>query len=158
MEMNEAGRAAGDTRVRRRSLLAALPAVLLAGCATPYAPFGPLGGYSEAEVAPNVFRIEAFGNGFTSRERVQAMAVYRAAELAAARGFQRILIGDPRLTSAGVPNMQTIRRETITAHGGRAVAHRTAILVRFVNPGDPDFASGMEIGRVAAQLAPLARG
>lgn len=62
--------------------------ILLGGCATPYQSAGFTGGFSEIQLAPDVFRIVFRGNGFTDPQRAQDFAVLRAADLTLSRGFR----------------------------------------------------------------------
>jgi hypothetical protein len=39
---------------------------ILAGCATPYQPMGALGGYQEERLAPDIYRVAFYGNGYTN--------------------------------------------------------------------------------------------
>lgn len=66
-----------------------LSAVLFfAGCATSYESSNILsGGYSETPLAPDVVRIVFHGNSITSKERVQDLALMRAADLSLKAGF-----------------------------------------------------------------------
>ncbi len=66
----------------------------VAGCATPYQPVGLGGGYSETQLAPDVFRVNVRGNGYTSNERAQDFALLRAAELTLQHGFKYFAIID----------------------------------------------------------------
>ena len=67
-------------------MLAAV-AVGLASCATPYAQSGLTGGFDVKELRPDVYRVSFQGNGYTTRETVQAYWLYRCAELAIEKGF-----------------------------------------------------------------------
>jgi hypothetical protein len=58
----------------------------LGGCATAYQSTGFTGGYSDLQLAPDVYRVSFKGNAFTQRERVLNLALLRAAELALSRG------------------------------------------------------------------------
>lgn len=67
-----------------------LPIILLAflvGCATGYHPFSIDGGYSDSQYSPNTFRVTFRGNGYTSMERAQDLALLRCSELALTNGF-----------------------------------------------------------------------
>jgi hypothetical protein len=72
-----------------------LAAAVLGGCmtATPYQPYiteaapGVHGGYSEQQLAPDLFLVRFHGNELASRERVEAYLLYRGAELTLQRGF-----------------------------------------------------------------------
>jgi hypothetical protein len=60
---------------------------VLAGCATGYSSTNFTGGYSDTQLAPDVFRVKFNGNGYTSQERAQDFALLRAADLTQANGF-----------------------------------------------------------------------
>lgn len=73
----------------------ALAAVVFAsGCATPYQSTGFTGGFSETQLAPDVFRVYFRGNGHTSSERAQDFVMLRAAELSLQHGFTCFAILD----------------------------------------------------------------
>jgi hypothetical protein len=72
---------------RRGQLLAIVLALSTTGCATGYHSTGFTGGYSDAELAPDVFRVTFRGNGYTEPERVQDFALLHAAELALSHGY-----------------------------------------------------------------------
>jgi hypothetical protein len=83
--------------MRMRPLaLAAMALALNVGCATPYQPTGFRGGYSETQLAPDVFRIYFRGNAFTSPERAQDLVLLRAAQLGRERGFPYFAVLDER--------------------------------------------------------------
>lgn len=83
-----------------RFLLAAVGGVtlLLAGCATstPYQPVSASsrssGGYSEARLARDRYRVTFAGNTLTSRDKVEGYLLYRAAELTVQQGYDWFLI------------------------------------------------------------------
>ena len=56
-------------------------ALVLSGCATAYQSNSLTGGYTDTQLAPDVFRVSFSGNAFTSNDRVQDFALLRAAEL-----------------------------------------------------------------------------
>jgi len=66
----------------------------LLGCATPYQYDGFTGGYSDTQLAPDLFRVVFRGNGFTAAERVQDFALLRASELTLQRGYKFFAITD----------------------------------------------------------------
>jgi hypothetical protein len=88
----------------KRPLLAALMvgavALGLSACetATPYQPLNPAdvgaGGYRDARLDANHWRVNFQGNGVTSRETVERYLLYRAAELTASQGFDWFLETD----------------------------------------------------------------
>ena len=67
--------------------LAILAMYALYGCATPYKPYGSLGGYLDKEIAPNVYQVEYHGNGYTTYEAIEGHLRQRAGELCKSRGF-----------------------------------------------------------------------
>lgn len=70
----------------------ALIAGVLAGCATGYSNTNFTGGYSDTQLAPDVFRVKFNGNGYTSQDRAQDFALLRAADLTLANGFTRFAV------------------------------------------------------------------
>jgi hypothetical protein len=71
-------------------------AVLVAGCATSYQREGFSGGFQEVQLDENVFRVSFRGNGYTSLERAEEMALLRSAELTLQKGFTHFAILDAR--------------------------------------------------------------
>jgi hypothetical protein len=61
--------------------------LVLAGCATGYGHSGLLGGYSDEQVEPGLWRVRARTNGFSGATSAFNMALYRAAELARDAGY-----------------------------------------------------------------------
>lgn len=87
------------TRSRPHFLVAAFAVcLLLAGCttATPYQPNLPgqrvSGGYSEHRLGGDRYEVSFSGNSLTSRDRVEAYLLYRAAELTLRDGNDWFLI------------------------------------------------------------------
>ena len=68
--------------------------VLLSGCATTYQPQGFSGGFTETQLDTNVFRVSFRGNGYTSAERAEEMALLRSAEVAMKNGFTHFAVVD----------------------------------------------------------------
>ncbi|MGO8763261.1 MAG: CC0125/CC1285 family lipoprotein [Desulfobaccales bacterium] len=68
--------------------------LLLAGCATSYQSKSLMGGYSDTQLAPDVFRVYFKGNAYTSNERAQDLVLLRAAELSLQHGFKYFTIVD----------------------------------------------------------------
>ncbi len=76
----------------KKLVLAAMAALLLAGCetATPYAPVAAghgHQGYSETRVAQDRWRVSFSGNSVTPRDTVEIYLLYRAAELTTEQGY-----------------------------------------------------------------------
>src|SRR3546814_17582568 len=78
-----------------------LVTLLLAACASPqpslYAPLAGRDGYAQEELGKGLYRVSFQGNHVTSRERTEAYALYRAAELTLELGAERFIVHD-RLT------------------------------------------------------------
>ena len=68
-------------------LFAIAAAMFVSGCATSYQSTSFTGGYSETQLAPDVFRVYFRGNGYTSGERAEDFAMLRAADLCLQHGF-----------------------------------------------------------------------
>lgn len=77
-----------------KKVFAFLFVLAISGCATPYQPTGFMGGHSDTQLAPDVFRIFFRGNAYTSSERTQDFAMLRAAELTTREGFKHFAIID----------------------------------------------------------------
>lgn len=82
---------------QRRTMANLLPVllvtVLLSGCATPYQRQGFLiAGYSETQLAGNVFQVSFQGNQNTGRERASDFALLRSAEVTAEHGFRYFIV------------------------------------------------------------------
>ena len=81
------------SRLGQMHKLFAVLALTLVGCATPYqqnTEWTARVGYESEEIAPDLYRIKAAGNGFTSPQRIKDIVMMRAAEIArdnAAAGF-----------------------------------------------------------------------
>jgi hypothetical protein len=90
-----------------QAILAVL-VVALGGCATGYQSSGFSGGFSETQLAPDVFRISFAGNGFTSGERAQDFAMLRAADLSVKHGFTHFAV---------INEANSMARQTITTPG-----------------------------------------
>ena len=75
-----------------RSFVTLLAFTALAACSTPYGKYGLLGGFSDARIDANTFSISVDNNGFTNQQTTSLHALYRAAELSAANGFDYFVI------------------------------------------------------------------
>lgn len=75
-----------------KSVLGVL-ALLLGGCATPYAPMGYAGGYEANWLSPNTLSVTVMGNGFTDSRRVREMALVQSAERARESGYCYFVFG-----------------------------------------------------------------
>lgn len=69
--------------------------VFLSGCATPYQRQGFfIAGYSETQVAENIFQVSFQGNQLTGRERASDFALLRSAEVTTENGFRYFIVVD----------------------------------------------------------------
>lgn len=91
------------SRLKNRPAIAAVGALALAlgGCAGTATPYQPLssanqvaGGYSDVRLAEDRYEVMFAGNSLTSRERVEAALLYRAAELTLQQGYDWFVIED----------------------------------------------------------------
>lgn len=69
---------------------------VLAGCATPYQPEGYSGGFSELQLAENVWRVSFHGNGYTHSVRAENLSLLRCAELTLATGYGYFGLADSK--------------------------------------------------------------
>src|ERR1700752_186210 len=68
-------------------VVAMVLALSMAGCATGYHSTRFTGGYSDTQLAPDVFRGKFPGKPYSEPERVQDLALLHAAELALSNGY-----------------------------------------------------------------------
>jgi hypothetical protein len=75
-----------------RALFIVVLAVILVACATPYQRQSSNGGFTETQLAENIFQITFKGNGYTERDTVTDYALLRSAELTIENGFSYFLL------------------------------------------------------------------
>jgi hypothetical protein len=63
-------------------------AAFLSACATPYQPMSTFGGYREIQLAPDIYRVMFFGNGYTNSELAVEYALRRCAEITQQNGYR----------------------------------------------------------------------
>jgi len=95
-------------------------ALLLVSCATPYQHMGLGGGFTDKQIAPDVFKIHFRGNGYTPDKRAQDLAVLRAAELTLEHGYQYFTPLNVGSSDRGfvAPITGTVVGNTVIASGG----------------------------------------
>jgi hypothetical protein len=71
-----------------RFLAAFASLTILSSCVTPYQPMGVLGGYQEEQLAPDIYRVAFFGNGYTNPQTAAEYVIHRCAELTEQRGYR----------------------------------------------------------------------
>ncbi|WP_462137138.1 CC0125/CC1285 family lipoprotein [Candidatus Mycalebacterium sp.] len=87
--------------------------LLLTSClATPYQKSGFRGGFTETQLAPDVFRVRFTGNAFTSRDRAQEFTLLRVSELCFDNGFAYFAIGD----ESNQVTQHTVQTAPATSH------------------------------------------
>ena len=91
-------------------------ALILSGCATNYQRNGFSGGYSDTQLASDLYRIIFYGNGYTPPERAQDFALLRASELTLQHGLTCFAIIDER-HSTSVSSFTTPGHVETTASG-----------------------------------------
>lgn len=62
--------------------------IILSGCATGYQPSGITGGFESLRINDNYFAVSFSGNGYTSVERANDLALMRCSELAINHGYK----------------------------------------------------------------------
>ncbi len=66
--------------------------IIFIGCETPYQAVGVQGGYSDIQIAENIFKVSFRGNNITKIERVSDFALLRCAELSEQKGYSYFII------------------------------------------------------------------
>jgi hypothetical protein len=79
-----------------RSYICVIAAASLLGCATAYQAQGLSGGFTETQLAENVWRVSFQGNGYTRRDRAEDLALLRSAELTLQSGYTHFGLADSR--------------------------------------------------------------
>jgi hypothetical protein len=127
-----------------------LLALTFGGCAlasaTGYQPAGSDGGYSQLQLAPDMYRIAFQGNTYTSQDRVADMALLRAAELALAQGAPYFVVLNQLRESRSFPNAPYVPFPYASygyAYSGPTTApiivrdHRAELAIKLLR-GEPD--------------------
>jgi hypothetical protein len=135
----------------------------LSGCAlagaTGYRPAGSDGGYSELQLAPDMFRVAFQGNIYTSQEQVADMALLRAADLSLAHGASYFVVLNQLRESRSFPAPPSVPFPYMSygyAYWGPAAPtisvrdHRAELAIKLLRDEPPP--------NVSAYSAPLLRG
>lgn len=83
-------------------------------CATTYQAKGFSGGYSEAQIDENTYRVNFEGNGYSSKDQVENMLLYRSAELTNEKGFDWFVVNE-REGNEDINNQYGITKLSSTA-------------------------------------------
>lgn len=110
----------------RNLLVFVFASLLLSACATPYQRQGATGGFTETQLAENVFQVTFKGNGYTDRETAADYALLRSAELALENGFSYFaLVDSQQYSKQGTYTTPTQTYATATAYGNSAYGTAT---------------------------------
>lgn len=103
--------------------LALLPLLALTACATGYQSTGLAGGFEEVALAPNIYRVSFNGNGYTSTQRAEEMALLRSADLTLQKGYRFFALADSqndRAVSSFTTPQQSTTNFQAQAYGNTA--------------------------------------
>ena len=82
-----------SSRIASQLLSLVLLGAFLSSCATPYQRQGFfIAGYSEKQLAENIFQVSFHGNQNTGRERASDFALLRSAEVTTENGFRYFIV------------------------------------------------------------------
>ena len=121
----------------RWAVILVLGLVALAACTT-YKPHGFGGGYTDFPMGQNKHRIEVRGNGYTSRERVQNMALVRAADIALQQGYEHFFVLDTQ-------NDTKIRAANVHESGLVSTIDNDYVIMIIELTNDPDAVNARQI-------------
>jgi len=116
--------------------------ITLAGCASRYKAEGWGGGFSETQLATNVFRVSFRGNGNTDPERAEDFALLRSAELTLKTGFTHFVIIDSqsrekRSTYTAPTHSYTTANATAYGNSAYGTANTTTYGGQTFNSSEP---------------------
>ena len=101
-----------SSRIASQLLSLVLLGAFLSSCATPYQRQGFfVAGYSEKQLAENIFQVAFHGNQNTGRERASDFALLRSAEVTTENGFRFFIV------VAWVKDSSTTSRHSDTVYG-----------------------------------------
>jgi len=106
-----------------RQLIVLLILVTLTGCATTYQAEGFTGGFTETQLAPDIFEVRFNGNGYTRTQRASDLALLRSAELTLEKGYKYFFILSGRSDveqSSYITPSNTVTTGSIQSYGNTA--------------------------------------
>ena len=96
------GGSKGNKIMHTKTAFAAIAAsIVLAACSTPYGSCGLLGGYTETQLADNVWQVTFEANGYTRQATTVRYAMLRCAELTLEQGYRYFVIVNKEAYSQG---------------------------------------------------------
>ena len=114
------------------------------------------GGYSEVQLNSDTYQITVAGNGYTSTDRAEKIALLRASELTSSSGYKRfaVLSGNGSQKYAGsTPIVANAIGNTVIASGGYPIDKPGgSLIIHFVSPADPAFSTALDAALIADQL------
>jgi hypothetical protein len=117
----------------------------LIGCATAYQHDALTGGYTNARVDANTYRVRFKGNNYTSQQKVEHYLLYRCAEITDQLGYDHFV----------VLSQDTIDISDLLAQAARVPNyHATALIKMFNQPDHPAALNAKEIMRQIATRYP----
>jgi len=88
--------------------------IFLSGCATSYHPTSFSGGYTETQLAENIWRVSFEGNGYTRQQRAEDFALLRCAEVTLEKGFTHFALSN----SASRSDFSSANTSSTTSYRG----------------------------------------
>lgn len=135
--------------------------LLLAACATPYQSYGLSGGVGSQQLNDRLYKIDAKGNGYTSRGRVEDYTMLKASEICRERGFKSFSLVDSRnfnsQSFASTPATTSCYGASCTTYGGAPIIVNkpsASITVYFHMAGEEQPFSATNCDLIYNQLAP----
>jgi hypothetical protein len=113
-----------------KTALAALAALALAGCATPYQKMGAFGGVKSVEIASDMAQVTARGAIGTDPDAIERYVLRKAAETTLAAGYDHfwvVSMGDRSRTIQGFAGYGAISSQSLPTGG---------FSLPFVRPGE----------------------
>lgn len=83
-----------------KNLTVLLFILIITGCSTSYQSDSFTGGYTETQLADNIYKVSFRGNGYTSRSKAEDFTLLRCAELTLQQGYRFFIVIDGRNSSS----------------------------------------------------------
>jgi hypothetical protein len=81
-----------DRRIDVKRQCVLVLALALSACATPYQERGVLGGFTDSQLGPRIWRVSFLGNGVRTVDEVKDMVLLRSAELVKTAGYNAFVV------------------------------------------------------------------